>query len=142
MTRSRPLQVLLAGLVALALLPAAAEAADAPDQARSGVFGKVGLAWNPCPFYGCEPRPLRATVVAWRGDRPVRWTDTNARGKYKMGLRRGRYLLTAHPWLRRASSDRVERPIYCPPRRIRVRAGRFVRADFLCRSGLPANTAR
>lgn len=141
MPRLKPLRLLLAGIVALALVPAgaAAQTTDelAPDQAWSGVAGKVGLIANPCPFYGCDPTPLRATIVAWQGDKPVRSTDTDGRGGYRLGLRPGSYVLTAHPWLRRVSEDRVA-GIFCPPQRVHVSPGQVVRADFSCRTGLPA----
>lgn len=121
----RSLIVLVVSALALASLAGTASAqelrAPDPEPMPSGVAGTVALADQPCPFAGCG---LQATVIARQGNRVVGWTETDARGRYRMELPGGKYELLAWPRIRH---------VYCRPRAVYVPWGKHVRVDFGCR---------
>jgi hypothetical protein len=80
----------------------------------------------------CAPRGFKAQLRVRRASdrRLVKTVVTRADGRFSLTLRRGRYLIGAHP----ASGQSLPR---CPPAKaVRVTSGRMTRVTIDCDSGI------
>ena len=109
--------LLLAVIAGLAIL-LAVPGGTASGRFRSGIFGRV-LVGPPCPVselpVNCREHPLRASIAVRRAGKRVTTMRSNAKGRFRHGLRPGTYRLV----------PRQTRHASASARSVRVRAGEF-----------------
>ncbi len=91
--RKRARVAVAAGMLLLVTLGAAGASSASP--AMSGVFGRVTLFFSPCSPQTCDPPAKSFRLVFRRRKMVAARATTNAKGRYRLQLKSGRYSVSS-----------------------------------------------